>query len=362
MIKAKTIESFLPLLSSALWNQKMDTLQISGDCLTDLVNLSYEQAVAGLTIDFLLKQQITIQQETLFQLIGSVINIKNQNSKVNYELKGFVEFLNSNDIPYFAVKGQVAAQWYNNPLLRQSGDIDIYVPHDYFGKTQQFIYDRYHVEMKMDIFRKHVEFVINGVMFELHRDLVQFSNRNKQRTWEKLLTNDEGLYIKVDGIRVKTLSPTLNVLYIFIHLFLHLIQSGVGLRQVCDLAMCMNYYKKEIDKKLLDNYLTELGLKKAFLSVGTILVEYLGTPKELFPFSVGEKHQRIGWKILKDMLRMGNFGHNTRVVKKVGFLHSVQTGIRILIQSCKYINLAPKEVLPRLPIMFMAYMGISKLH
>ncbi len=215
--------------------------------------------------------------------------------------------------------------------------------------------------MDVGVFEKHCCFEVNGDFFELHYDLVQFSNKRLQEKWEHLLNNDRVSYIEIEGMKIRTLSPTLNVLYIFIHLFLHLVQSGVGLRQVCDLAMCLDYYKHDIDKDLLEKVLVELGLKKAFLSIGTILVGNLELRDDLFPFSIQNTHYRLGRKILNDIMIMGNFGQNVNLIKKHGVLHSVQTGIRIFCQSCKYIELAPKELIPRFPLMVMSFMGITRM-
>lgn len=360
MIKVKE-NVFLQILRSALWNHTMDASSISGEELAEMIKLSYEQSVAGVTLDYLMNQNNMMQQEMLYQSIGDIVTIKNQNSKINYELKKFVDLLDKKDIPYVVVKGQVAAQWYDNPQLRQSGDIDVFVSHEYYEMAQQCIQDKYHVKLEMDVFEKHSEFIVNGVIFELHYDLVQFSNKKSQKKWEYLLKTDKASFIEIEGMKIRTLSPTLNVLYIFIHLFLHLIQSGIGLRQVCDLAMCLDYYKCDVDKDILEEELDVLGLKKAFLSIGAILVEGLGLPNHLFPFSIGDKHKRLGRKILNDMIRTGTFGQNVNLIKNKGLFRSIQTGMRIFYQSCKFVGLAPKEVVPRFPMMVMSFMGMTRM-
>lgn len=296
------------------------------------------------------------RQETLYQTIGDVLTIKDHNNKLNNQLISFVGLLNDNSIPYIVVKGQVAAQWYYYPLLRQPGDIDIYVPHKHFDLALQCVKDNFKVELLMDVFEKHAIFSINGSVIELHKNLVQFTNRENKAIWENYLNSDECGYVLLNGKQVRTLSPTLNILYVFIHLFHHLIQSGIGLKQVCDLMMCLHYYQHVIDKQKLDKILSELGLKKAFLSIGAIMIDKLGLSENKFHFSIENDHHKMGEKILKDMLKTGNFGKNVDIIHQTGRLHSIQTGFKIMLQSCKYISLAPNEISIRLPQLFIYYL------
>lgn len=99
----------------------------------------------------------------------------------------------------------------------------------------------------------------------------------------------------IDNKKIPILSPTLNLAYTFLHLYHHLIELGVGLRQFCDIAiLCytaamaeQNQNKeKSIDKEKLTNILTYLDFLSAFKTIGTILIEELGLSKNYFPYQL----------------------------------------------------------------------------
>ena len=99
----------------------------------------------------------------------------------------------------------------------------------------------------------------------------------------------------IDNKKIPILSPTLNLAYTFLHLYHHLIELGVALRQFCDIAiLCytaamaeQNQNKeKSIDKEKLTNILTHLDFLSAFKTIGTILIEELGLSKNYFPYQL----------------------------------------------------------------------------
>lgn len=95
----------------------------------------------------------------------------------------------------------------------------------------------------------------------------------------------------IDNKKIPILSPTLNLAYTFLHLYHHLIELGVALRQFCDIAvlcytaaMAEQDQNKErsIDKERLTEILSHLDFQKAFTAIGTILVDDLGLSKNYF--------------------------------------------------------------------------------
>lgn len=351
----------LEVLKSSLWGTPLSSDELTEETYVSLMEIAKEQAVAGFVLGYFADRKLKLSRNIVRKTVGILMSIKNSNIKINHEIHLFTNFLESHKIPYIIVKGQVAAQWYENPLMRQSGDVDIYVDEENFDRAEKVIKEEFHVPMQMDEYEKHSEFQIRGVLYELHRDLVQFASCRHQRAWEILLQVDESVEVSVDSVGVRTLSPTLNALYIFIHLFSHLLQSGVGLRQVCDLAMCLHHYRDQIDRRKLERYLLDLDLMNPFLAVGAVMTGNLGLPIEDFPFVLQMRDSRRGKRILKDMLWMGNFGKRMNITEERGFLHKVQTCAKILFLSCRYIGLAPQEVLLRFPrILLVKYRNMFK--
>jgi len=76
-----------------------------------------------------------------------------------------------------------------------------------------------------------IEFYHGKVLFEMHYEMLDFNTKADRLYWERLLSDTPTDFVEVNGLKVPTLAPTLNVLYTFLHLYLHLLSgSGVLLR------------------------------------------------------------------------------------------------------------------------------------
>lgn len=106
---------------------------------------------------------------------------------------------------------------------------------------------------------------------------------------------------------------TFNALYIFLHAFVHFLNSGIGLRQLCDWTCLLANRHKEIDATTLLRQLQDLGLLHAAQAFGYIAVTRLGLPANRLPFPL-EGTKQIGEQLLEDILSTGNFGqHDNRI-------------------------------------------------
>jgi len=300
-------------------------------------------------------EDINIPKDIWYQWFAINEQIKAHNDFVNRELCTLASFLSKMSIDYRIVKGQIVATCYPVPNLRQSGDIDIWIGNDVFVQCEQLIEKELNVFVLHNGSEKHVELQINGVLYELHNRLATIAIKKHQWYLDKLVEQDEVMVVKVGEIEIPTLSPTVNALYIFIHLFFHLVHNGVGLRQLCDWMMWLHKYKDEIDREALRRHLDQMRLYRPYCVLGTILVYNLGLPKEEFPFEIKSKDKNRSRKVLQDIMESGNFGHKKEKIRKLGLMHSLQTGYRMIVQSLKYIDLAPYEIICRIPHNIMWY-------
>ncbi len=150
-----------------------------------------------------------------------------------------------------------------------------------------------------------------------------------------------GASVDIDGYQIKTLSPTLHTLYVFIHLYSHLLALGVGLRQFCDLAVMLHYCKGQIDMEALRGHLEALGLDKAYRACGNILVDKLGLPAEDLGFSLSDSDWKSGKRVLDVVMYRGNMGHYNNRNGFSGWKHKVESlGIKVS-HFVKFMPLAP---------------------
>jgi len=151
----------------------------------DVVHLAQEQAVMGVTLQGIQKlpKEQWPPRKLLLQWISCVESIKWQNEKVNAALKILVTELEVQGIVPFVVKGQIVAQEYEEPLTRQSGDIDVFIRKEDWTKVEQWmqkkgiVYSSYAAE-------KHIEIDYHGITVELHHHLNAFSNKRVMEYWQ----------------------------------------------------------------------------------------------------------------------------------------------------------------------------------
>lgn len=344
------------ILRSELWGTELSFSQLSHSEFEELMALAGEQTVTGLVGDCLIKNNIKLEREDALSLFAKLKAIEKRNAHVNENLVSFVNFMERKGVDYIIVKGQVAGALYPNPDARMSGDVDLYFVGDNYKKIKGLVEQRLGKQLSKLSDGKHVEFEVNNVVFELHEKLSRLATRKHQEYWDQMIDHAilEGTdTVTIAGKEIKTLSATYNALYIFVHLFYHMTASGVGLRQLCDMMKSLSPTLphregvSKIDKERLEEILKKLGYLKAYKAMGAFLVEYLGLPEEEFPFALTEKDRKWVETIKNNILKRGNFGRTGRKVKKLGVLHSMETGYLNMAQTITFYRLAPKEVLLR---------------
>jgi hypothetical protein len=301
------IDFIFKVMRSALWQQPMKRFEFPAEKYKSLMKSADKQCVMGLMADGLKTSNIGLERESFFHLLKLEQTLTEENEKVNANLHELCQILQEAGIPFMVVKGQVAGAFYPKPELRMPGDIDFYVPQKHFDRATSMIFERLGKETDESNDR-HIALKHNGTVYEAHRYLLRFPNKKMQRQFDQLVESNPAEIVTVNGEEVPTLMPTLNVLYTFLHLFNHFIQIGVALRQLCDLAMMLHSLRDRIDRELLDRWLKEYDITRAFIAFGAILTDKMGLPKEEFPYPITDSDREYGEKVLRLIVKHGNWG------------------------------------------------------
>ena len=333
---------FFTLLREGLWQSEENLpSELSRWDATGLFSLAKQQTVYGLVIDSLIRHNVHIPQKMVFAAIGALEQIKRQSIIINDGVSKLHGLLTDNDTDYVIVKGQAVASYYPQPLIRQSGDIDYYCDDANFPKSQEVIKRLWVIDVDENHSDYHVHFNHEGVIYEGHFSLVCLYSKRKEDYWKRLLAEDSGATVTIDGHQIKTLSPTLHVLYIFLHLYHHMMSLGIGLRQFCDMAVMLHYAKAEIDMSALRRHLHELGMEKAWKACGSILVDNLGLQEDELGYSLAKRDRRYGKKIMNVVLYRGNMGHYNKHNGFSGWKHKVEAMCIKISHFVKFMPLAP---------------------
>ena len=340
--KSQFLQTFFCLLQDALWRNGEDlSKEYPTETITRLFALAEQQAVSGLLIDALIRHDVKMPQQWVLEAIGLLEQIKQQSRLVNHGVCELHHLLSREGINYVVVKGQAVASYYPEPLIRQSGDIDYYCSLANYTKSLEIVKHEWGIVPESEITEKHCHYEYKEVIYEGHFNLLSLYDKTSRLYWQQLLDNDKGGSSIIDGLMVKTLSPTLHVLYVFLHLYNHLMKLGVGLRQFCDMAVMLHYCKVQIDIEALKVHLKALGMERAYRACGSILIEYLGLPQEDLGYTLSDVDRKYGERILDVVIYRGNMGHYNKRNGFRGWKHKLEAlGIKVS-HFIKFMPLAP---------------------
>lgn len=342
----------LKAIRGALWGEKI-VFDLNYPQFCSLMTLAEDQAVIGLVFDVVSTQKTKIDFETTMKYIGVQRQIESQNINLNKEISYFASICEKMVFPNMIVKGQTVGILYPKSTLRSSGDIDVLFKDDY-QKSKEVLERTLNVTLPPQMVEKEISFYIGDTRFDLHKSIVDFCTSKNEHYWEKVMENawKSPYQVTINGIKINTLPPTYNAIYIFLHLFYHFIREGVALRQFCDWTMVLHHYKSSIDYSKITEILCVLGLYKAYKAFGTIVVDELGLPANEFPVELNAKDRKWKNDILHDIFKGGNFGKNNHIAKNE-WLFKIET-FQLMARNCfKYYKLAPGELRMMIPKMII---------
>ena len=244
------------------------------------------------------------------------------------------------------LKGQGLARVYDNPKLRQCGDIDIYVGEENYGKACEVLEkiavkienngnaenhvsgedfgngDVKETGKKVIESEKHYHRNIRGVCIEIHRRATVFGNRVHDAVFagleRELLDRKRVTEYDLGNGTVNVPPAEFDALFVFIHAWSHFMSAGVGLRQVCDWTLYIHRFGKDLDAAILEKRLSSLDLLRAWRIFGCLAVKYLGLPQEECPL-YSDRYERQAGIMFGMIWEEGNFGfHSNNFIKANG--------------------------------------------
>lgn len=329
------------LLREALWMKGSAIAPLSVSDAAELLKDAKKQGVLLMVVDALNRLGVKLPLQVIHPYLSSIQWMDENNGNINRAARGLARLFDKNQIDYVVVKGQAVACYYPKPLLRQAGDIDFYCDSRNYAPAVAVLRDKWKAEF-VDADSDHdYNFTLGGVLFEFHYKLLNLYGSKNNAYWEQLLAADPGDEPLIDGQKVKTLSPTVHALYVFLHLYHHLLELGIGIRQFCDLAILLNTPAARVDLPVLHRHLENLGMARAFRACGSILVDCLGVPEDkVWPGLTASDH-RNGRRILDVVDYRGNLGHYNKKNGSSGWRHNIEATFIKVVHFVKFMPLAP---------------------
>lgn len=352
-------ETFLRFLRSAIWGkpEQLTGREMTQNQYQSLMKLAQQQAVAALLAQAIMDSGLRLPRQAAAEVYALTEATRQRNKEMDEAVVALCREMEERNIRIVVFKGQTLAPLYPDPGLRQSGDIDFACHPDDWDKAEHYFREELKLEIEDNVTKKHLSFERNGIEYELHRSMTEFCRPKNQQYWDGVVMPEiwETIdFIEINGTQVPTLPAEINAIYVFVHIFHHLMSEGIGLRQFCDFALCAKETPLLTSPKGgdLEKHLKGLGLLKAYTGLGAILTDYLGLPEEEFPIPISQDDHRRAPKLLEDIWKKGNFGKNEKYSQARGVIHGIEHLGRIFQQAWKFGHYAPAEAWWRVPYMF----------
>lgn len=250
--------------------------------------LAEEQRVVGLvTAGFEHVIDVKIPQNVALQFAGQTLQLEQRNKAMNCFIGYLVRLMREVGICTLLVKGQGVAQCYERPLWRPSGDVDFLLSEDNYKKAKAFLLslssgnkheERYSQHLGMNIGQWYVE--IHGT---LRTGLAARVDRQVDAVQRDVFCGGNVRSWLNGGTQVFLPAPNEDVFLVFTHFIKHFYKEGISLRQLCDWCRLLWTYRNEIKVDWLELHLRKADLMDEWTTFGTLVVEYLGMPKDAMP-------------------------------------------------------------------------------
>ena len=287
----KVQEIYLELLKAAIWGRSDDRLAISDDRLAEVIRLAAFQGTGPLVFDQLLKLKDAEMQDALRMQMKQqcMMSMMQQNAMIPILSQAW-KALTEAGIDPVLLKGFGLAQYYPQPHLRQWGDMDVYVGQKNYHLGCETLRAAFpgvkHMAEEGNDY-KHYNFEFGNAVLEMHRISMAFAHPRDRRyyeKWEEQSLTKDGPKIEVGDLTITVPEDTFNVFFVFLHAWHHFIETGMNMKQMCDIAVILHAKRDVIDTHRLKEALKKLHLMEVWQQIMYILVKYLGMAKEECPF------------------------------------------------------------------------------
>ena len=222
-----------------------------------------------------------------------------------------LKVLRQHNIEPVVLKGFGLAMFYPNPNLRQFGDIDLFVGLENFHeacKLLRTIPGGYNWGEEVDL-GKHYNIEFGHHPMEIHRvsaDVEDAKEAEIYAAMERDGLSENVQRVDYEGLELTIPSKEFMAFFTFFHAWHHFLTTGVGWRQISDVAMTLHAYHGQLDCGKLRQWLVDMRLLKPWQAFGYLMVEQLGLPEAEMPF-YDASCRRIARRLYRKVMKVGNF-------------------------------------------------------
>ena len=307
----KAQEYIVQILNHSIHNKKMelDTNEdiswkdILEECKSHNIESLVYYGIHGNILKTIDKETLeSWKKQTFMSNIYQINHIK--------QISNILSIFNDKNIPVIVLKGLVIRDLYPKSELRTMGDADILVHKKDMETVVDILHSLGYEEKGRNAF--HIEFEKGNSHIEVHWTLanenmfdgiVEFNNE----IWSNAVE------VKVGDSKAFSMCDEDLLLYLCIHMAKHFINSGFGIRQVCDVFLLVDQRNKFIDWNRFMIKAKRSGIDKFTMSIFAICNKLFGMsiPDELEQYKIREE-KNINL-IIDAIFANGVHGHSDKI-------------------------------------------------
>ena len=230
-----------------------------------------------------------IKQKFEKQILTAIYRYENINSELETLKTAFEE----EKIPFIPLKGSVIRQYYPEPWLRTSCDIDILVHEEDIERAIAVLTDKNGYTLEKKAYHDYSLFSPAGVHLELHFNIKE----NRDKIDKLLIKAWDYAFKRAENSFEYHFTNEFFLYHQLAHASYHFVGGGCGIRPFIDVFLLEKHLK--YDQNKLDELLTEGGIK-------TFSDDFYHLSKVWF---AGEKHSEITEKMEIFLLSGGVYGN-----------------------------------------------------
>lgn len=317
----KTEDAFFALLRLALFDHPLpEEFSLTDDQWGGIVEMAERQQVVGIVSQAVsrLDPSVEVPEPVVFKLMFATDEIRRRSRKVLGLSRSLLAELTEAGLRPIIMKGPSVAAFYPEPELRTAGDIDLYLSEEDFPLAMEMAgRSGLSVEASPD---GSVLYTRDGIVIDQHRRYFDLH------------------------VRPELLPPVpsaeATLLMLSSHILKHCLGPGIGMRQLCDMALA--YHALPYDRERLLAYFRASRTLRWNRLLAAFLRDVLAADPGLFP------GDRISSRPLRRIvLRSGDFGRassSRRQAEKAGRrARKLDTVLRFLRGIPFSLRFAPRE-------------------
>ena len=309
MVVSKQLQIFFDFLRFCIGSDSEIPSSLKEVDWKELYAIAKKQCLVGILFDGIKKlpaEHVGMEKELLLHWMAESQMLEKANVWQNDAAIQVSEWFRKKGFRTCILKGQGNALLYPNGLHRTPGDIDIWVE----GGDKRVISFVRSIAPHEKACYHHIEFPsYKDVEVEVHYRpsflLYFWHNRKLQEYYERVKEQQFSHRVML-GKQGEIAIPTteFNLIFQLTHVFSHLMNEGIGLRQLLDYYFVLLHADIK-DLAELQRNLKHIGLWKFAGAIMYIMHEVFGMPESRLIVSPNEKYGKF---ILNEVLEAGNFG------------------------------------------------------